>query len=199
MFRYDFTKKEAIHWHRRMWNWIAQTSIQEERCVTKEEALEHFGFKGSNMPQSNCFCCEYALVTIARTCNSCPVVWDDDLHCCQAEYGIWAFYTKHDCYVQAAHWAYKIAELPERPDHRPIEFKMFLSVDESPFKLLATSCRQYNDAISELSKMCCDGDEVEYQQKHKKVKDRYSSIFKVCNGERNTAGGYKWRYKDDQD
>lgn len=25
------------------------------------------------------------------------------------------------------------------------------------------------------------------------------NIFKVCNGERNTAGGYKWRYKDDQD
>ncbi len=24
-----------------------------------------------------------------------------------------------------------------------------------------------------------------------------SNIFKVCNGERNTAGGYKWRYKDD--
>ena len=23
------------------------------------------------------------------------------------------------------------------------------------------------------------------------------NIFKVCNGERNTAGGYKWRYKDD--
>lgn len=25
------------------------------------------------------------------------------------------------------------------------------------------------------------------------------NIFKVCNGERNTAGGYKWRYKNDQD
>lgn len=25
------------------------------------------------------------------------------------------------------------------------------------------------------------------------------NIFKVCNDERNTAGGYKWRYKDDHD
>lgn len=175
MLRYDFTKKEAIYWHRRMWNWIAQTSIQEERCVTKEEALEHFGFDGSNLPYSNCFCCEYALVTIARTCNSCPVIWDDDLLCTQTEYSAWSFFMRHDCYVQAAHWAYKIAELPERPDPHPIEFKMFVSVDESPFELLATSFRQFNDSLSELSKMCDDSNEVEYQQKRKKVKDRYSS------------------------
>lgn len=175
MFRYDFTKKEAIYWHRRMWNWIAQTSIQEERCVTKEEALKHFGFEASNLPYSNCFCCEYALVTLMRNCNACPVVWDDNLPCSQAEYLFWRFCMRHDCYIQAAHWAYKIAELPERPDPRPAEFKMFLSVDESPFELLTTSYRQYNSSLSELSKMCCDSDEVEYQQKHKKVKDRYSS------------------------
>lgn len=175
MLKYDFAKKEAIYWHRRMWNWIAQTSIQEERCVTKEEALEHFGFEASNLPYSNCFCCEYALVTIARTCNSCPVIWDDDLFCAQAEYAVWKFFMRHDCYIQAAHWAYKIAELPERPNPRPTEFKMFVSVDESPFELLETSFRQFNDSLSELSEMCDDSNEVEYQQKHKKVKDRYSS------------------------
>lgn len=36
----NLTKEEVIRRHRILWNWIAQTSIQEQRCVDKSEAFE---------------------------------------------------------------------------------------------------------------------------------------------------------------
>lgn len=49
------TKAEAIRRHRLMWNWIAQTSIQEQQCVGKDEAIEHFGWP--DIP-AGCWCCD---------------------------------------------------------------------------------------------------------------------------------------------
>lgn len=108
------SKKEAVYWHRKMWNWIAQTSIQEERCVSKNEALEHFGFHYK--PMAHCFCCEYAYRSIERGCDKCPIVWENVW--CGARSSFWkwkaAFYDQN--YIFAAKWAYIIAELPERKD-----------------------------------------------------------------------------------
>lgn len=114
---YIMSKKEAVYWHRIMWNWIAQTSIQEERCVLKKEALEHFGFYYK--PRDFCFCCEYAFVSIDSNCNKCPIVWIGDSifgRCYYGEFGTWRIFVDMGDYISAAKWAYIIAELPERKD-----------------------------------------------------------------------------------
>ena len=56
-------------------------------------------------------------------------------------------------------------------------------------KLLEEASKAYDEAVKsleELSLMCCWSYEIEYQQKHKKVKDRYSSTkFYANNFKRN--------------
>lgn len=118
------TKEEAIRRHRLMWNWIAQMSIQEQRCVTKAEAFKHFGWENA---KSNCWCCEFAdnqamrrLSRYFAICQHCPIIWPDlDLVCSN---GYDFLYDKvvdafdEDNYVKAAKIAYQIAELPERKE-----------------------------------------------------------------------------------
>lgn len=119
-----FNKKEAVYWHRKMWNWIAQTSIQEQRCVYKIEALEHFGFTLGQHPKDLCFCCEYAFTSLEENCALCPVVWSGDTcctGCAHPEYKTWMYYLIYHDYIQAAKWAYKIAELPERKN-KPCDY-----------------------------------------------------------------------------
>lgn len=121
------TKKEAIRRHRLMWNWIAQTSIQEQRCVTKREALEHFGWNPVKL-FADCWCCTYAeenhknQLLDSHFCDFCPVQWPNPEGCCSALYirnFLFDQYAKADVkgnYLEAARVAYQIAELPERKE-----------------------------------------------------------------------------------
>lgn len=77
-------------------------------------------------------------------------------------------------YVHAAFWAYRIAELPESPDPKPIE-SIMPSFDEAPIHPLLEHFNNFSTSLSELSKINFGGTEEDYQKKHKKVKDRYSS------------------------
>ena len=120
------TKKEAIRRHRLMWNWIAQTSIQEQRCVSKREAFKHFFWR--RKIQSDCWCCEYSFcearileygsARIVHPCDRCPINWNPAMTC----YAISGLYSQfcdaYDAndYIKAAKIAYQIAELPERND-----------------------------------------------------------------------------------
>lgn len=109
------TKAEAIRNHRLMWNWIAQTSIQEQRCVSKEEAFTHFGW---GMAYCNCWCCEYARMSLMSSCSICPIIWGSRYsEICigaESEYSFWLRAYKSGIYTTAAKYAYMIAELPER-------------------------------------------------------------------------------------
>lgn len=111
------TKKEAIRRHRLMWNWIAQTSIQEQRCVTKEEAFKHFGWE--NIRNTNfCWCCAYAMMKLKMGCSRCPIKWPDK-YCTNLYdllYDKFIRASKYDHYIKSAEIAYQIAELPERKD-----------------------------------------------------------------------------------
>lgn len=120
------TKEEAIRRHRLMWNWIAQMSIQEQRCVSKPEAFKHFGWEDA---RSDCWCCEFADTQTMRGCSRysemcqhCPIMWPD-LVCSN---GFDFLYDKvvdfswdkldENNYVKMAKYAYKIADLPERKE-----------------------------------------------------------------------------------
>lgn len=110
------TKAEAIRRHRLMWNWIAQTSIQEQQCVGKDEAFEHFGWPDI---RAGCWCCEYIYVESGiYCCIKCPVVWDGvyTAWCCDcdSEFSKWTKAVKKQNYVLAAKYAYMVAGLPER-------------------------------------------------------------------------------------
>lgn len=124
----NLTKEEAIRRHQILWNWIAQTSIQEQRCVDKIEAFEHFGWS-KHYVQSYCWCCGYAQEEFIKYRNSvycedhpsqcffCPVEWPGG-HCANGlflllDQFIDAFCAGDD-YIEVAKIAYKIAELPEK-------------------------------------------------------------------------------------
>lgn len=179
MLKFALTKKEAIYWHRRMWNWIAQTSIQEERCVTKDEALKHFEFDDDHLPRAACFCCEYTKNVVIGGCGCCPIKWGGDGLCFHAEFLMWKLFVFESDYVHAAKWAYVIAELPERPDENPTHPAEDLAE-------LYEKLGEINDSLSELSKITFGCTEEDYQKKHKKVKDRYSfNKFYANNFKRN--------------
>lgn len=116
------TKKEAIRRHRLMWNWIAQMSIQEQRCVSEFEAFKHFGW--SLDTRSLCWCCEYSLMDglfNSTRCSFCPIEWGKEAFgrriVCLDENSLfinWLVADQRNDYVKFAKYAYQIAELPER-------------------------------------------------------------------------------------
>lgn len=114
------TKEEAIKRHRMMWNWIAYETLRRKEFVTKQEAIEHFGWNGSKM-RSRCWCCTYAYEDEDRDCNKCPIQWPGGrcygfLKGVVGLYDGWCAMRWHPKYKEAADLAYKIANLPERED-----------------------------------------------------------------------------------
>lgn len=115
-------KKEAIRRHRLMWNWIAQMSIQEQRCVSKLEAFKHFGW--SLNTKSWCWCCEYSMMDGYFDhvhCSFCPVQWGKNsfghpITCLDLDsiFVEWLIADQRNDYMKFAKYAYKIAELPVR-------------------------------------------------------------------------------------
>ena len=118
------TKKLAVALHRRLWNWIADETVKQQRKVQKFEypPFKHFKIL------SNCWCCEYArtarkndIVKKGREmlktpiCEYCPINWGD--YSCtdneRSKYVEWNFAVT---WQEAAHWARVIAELPEREE-----------------------------------------------------------------------------------
>lgn len=123
---FSLTKEEAIRKHRLMWNWIAQTSIQEQRCVSKGEAFKHFFWR--RKIQSDCWCCEYSFYKtkileyksghIMHPCDRCPVNWNPTMTCYATD-GLYSEFldaSYANNYLKAAKIAYQIAELPEQKD-----------------------------------------------------------------------------------
>lgn len=100
----SLSKAETLYRHRVMWNWIAQTSIQEQRCVQKYEAFVHFGWEPV---KCFCWCCEY---DSPNCCNRCPIT------SCFPYYGSWELVCEDNDYIAAARYAYQLAELPENPE-----------------------------------------------------------------------------------
>ena len=135
------TKEEAISYHRKMWNWIADRL--EDHNGTKKDIFQYKEkYIEKNFPDkfvyNHCFCCQYAKQQvdddIRNFCIYCPLLWGtesetDGFFCEQGnydipiedlslfDYGLWIYadkLAKNGYHSEAAEIARQIANLPER-------------------------------------------------------------------------------------
>ena len=111
------TREEAIRKHREMWNWIAGETEKQKRCMDKWEYFTSHGITEENLPNMQCFCCEY---TKSEPCGKCPVIWGDTLlAACSDPYGEYRLFTeavRNDNWRISAKYARIIVNLPERSE-----------------------------------------------------------------------------------
>ena len=71
------TKQEAIENHRKMWEWIAEETRKQKRCVGKAEYLLECGMSPFEL-LNNCFCCQFSLdyPDDHAECERCPIEFD---------------------------------------------------------------------------------------------------------------------------
>lgn len=117
------TREEAILWHRKMWNWIADRIEEEKRDQyiegLKEEYCDREGFDDI---ENYCFCCEYTKTRCI--CDYCPIEWEsevEDFMCLDRyeEYdceGLYLLCRNESDWREKAKLARQIANLPERQD-----------------------------------------------------------------------------------
>lgn len=80
----ELTREEAISWHRKMWNWIADR-IEEEKEFQYIGILKKEYCKNNNLTIKNeCFCCEFT----NGNCYNCPLNWGSNLaeYMCEQKY-----------------------------------------------------------------------------------------------------------------
>lgn len=99
--------------HKRLWNWIADKTLELKRKVYKEEYFEAMGIPGEEFPENECYACEECNVR----CSNCPINWSPFKICFSdgALYDTWQFCPETD-YETAATLARKIANLPWREE-----------------------------------------------------------------------------------
>lgn len=110
------TREEAILKHRELWNWIANETEREHRCVYKDENPE---VRISNLI-CDCWLCEYAAQEseFEYKCDKCPVNWGKYETCWTPTYeGLFDLYERcfrEEQWQYAAKIAREIATLPEK-------------------------------------------------------------------------------------
>lgn len=92
--------ESAIYWHRKMWNFIADTIINEKIIPSK---LDFIVSTIHTRIRYNCFLCAYALIKqddpYKSRCECCPVKWPNDLNCNSSENNL---YIKFKSYSELA-------------------------------------------------------------------------------------------------
>lgn len=115
------TAERAVELHRKLWNYIADRTKQEQRFISKPEALRALGFEPEEI-RAQCFCCEYAnqnrLVAGIGICVLCPLKWPFTTCSNWAGSGLYdqyeqAVHKEHD-WDRAAWFARYIAEVPAK-------------------------------------------------------------------------------------
>ena len=111
------TKEQAVKEHRKMWNWLADKTLERRKKVTKENYFRE-EYRNKIRICNYCWCCEYDNHhNKIDDCNECPIEWDgtDKTKCMasSSSYNQWCK-TSNDDYEIAAELARKIANLPER-------------------------------------------------------------------------------------
>lgn len=111
------TKSEAIALHRKMWNYIADETVQRETVVSKVEAIVHIGVIWQDVAY-RCFCCEYGMQHFGPTlrCAACPIAWPKGSNCYEEGelYDLWEDTVDTGDWLEAARLAREIANLPEK-------------------------------------------------------------------------------------
>ena len=99
--------------HKRLWNWIADKTLELKRKVGKEEYFEAMGIPAEEIPENECYACEKCNVR----CSNCPIDWSPTKLCFFSEsiYKDWRSCPDTD-YETAAKLAREIANLPWREE-----------------------------------------------------------------------------------
>ena len=118
------TKEQAIFEHRKMWNWIADKTLERKTCVKKADYFKENGI--IDEPCCQCYCCEYdEKGKYYKRCYRCPLEWNSRVSTLKCfdnkqqydDHGLFAKYLSHNRrndYKMAAKLARRIANLPER-------------------------------------------------------------------------------------
>lgn len=114
------TREEAILWHRKMWNWIADWVEEKREYQDINDLKEEYCSRECYCVRHDCFCCEYA----SCNCDFCPIEWGNDLKdfMCLDQYneednkGLYSLCCDEKDWEEQAELARKIANLPERQD-----------------------------------------------------------------------------------
>lgn len=117
----NLSKQEAIKRHRLMWNWIADETKRQGRCIDKAEVFKHFGWENIEI-NNDCWCCEYDdnknALGYYCDCAYCPLDWSDKEGCANKyDTGLfdkWLIAMELNDYENAHYYARQIANLPER-------------------------------------------------------------------------------------
>ena len=112
------TREEAILWHRKMWNWIANRIEEEQIYQDIADLKKEYCNQNNVFIRNDCFCCEFA----KGYCFFCPIEFDSDLeeYMCEQKYeedddkGLYALCCESTDWEEQAELARKIANLPER-------------------------------------------------------------------------------------
>lgn len=115
----ELTRKQAIMWHRNMWNDMADEIEKCKKVVFVEEFKAQYCFSHNFLGIHNsCFLCAYA----HYDCSKCPLQWDSTTkeYMCESkasvsdDQGLWMRCCNSTDWKEQAGLARQIANLPER-------------------------------------------------------------------------------------
>lgn len=79
------TKEQALYLHRKLWNAIADKTLEFGRPVEKWEIFWMYEWPRVT---ANCWCCEYSrqqyLIDRIKPCDRCPINWGGKGKACQS-------------------------------------------------------------------------------------------------------------------
>lgn len=104
------TRQEAIENHKKMWNWIADETIKQNRKVFKNEYLRINSYEHMFILH-RCFLCEYT----QNQCCICPILWGS-YDCYSSELSLYRRWRVEKDVIECAKLANEIANLPEREE-----------------------------------------------------------------------------------
>lgn len=124
--KYDALIRKKFHeMHVKMWTWMADEGAKKRRCISKEEAFEHFGWN-HNVNPSFCWMCRYFVWKSfydfnrkSNCINTCMLDWGKDnngnnMYCLSSGsvFEMWKEYYISNDWLGASICARKIANLP---------------------------------------------------------------------------------------
>ena len=97
--------------HKRLWNWIADKTLELKRKGYKDEYFKAMGIPAEEIPENECYACEECNVR----CSNCPINWSPFWDCLSNRSPFWEWeFCKNEDYETAAALAREIANLPWR-------------------------------------------------------------------------------------
>lgn len=150
----NITKRQAIEEHRKMWNWIADETKKQKKCIDKIDYIMHAQLdrlKDYQLLQTreHCFCCVYNRNEYNKKsnpekfdCTNCPIDWNSKTKSYMCEhtdidnwdglYSKWSEAWDNNDYRAASEIARKIANLPEKGDMKPFGDECEINVPDEP-------------------------------------------------------------------